>query len=53
MRRLQGKGLARESRILIAMKTSSSSRTVGIDLGDRKHSVCVLDSKAGLLKEEA
>ena len=35
------------------MKTSSSVRTVGIDLGDRKHSVCVLDSKGGILKEES
>lgn len=34
------------------MKTSSSSRTVGLDLGDRKHSVCVLDSKGNILKEE-
>ena len=34
------------------MKTSSSLRTVGLDLGDRKHSVCVLDDQGGILKEE-
>lgn len=34
------------------MRTSSSARTVGIDLGDRKHSVCVLDPKGAILKEE-
>ena len=34
------------------MKTPST-RTVGIDLGDRKHSVCVLDHKGEILKEES
>jgi kynurenine formamidase len=34
------------------MNTSSSSRTIGLDLGDRKHTVCVLDAKGGILKEE-
>jgi transposase len=33
------------------MKTSSA-RTVGVDLGDRKHPVCVLDHKGTILREE-
>jgi transposase len=35
------------------MKTTSSTRTIGLDLGDRKHAVCVLDSKGEILKEES
>jgi hypothetical protein len=27
------------------MKTRKSAITIGIDLGDRKHAVCVLDAK--------
>lgn len=33
--------------------TSSSAITVGLDLGDRKHAVCVLDAKGKVLKQEA
>jgi hypothetical protein len=32
--------------------SSTSARTIGLDLGDRKHTVCVLDAKRGILKEE-
>jgi transposase len=35
---------------------SSSAKptiTIGLDLGDRKHAVCVLDSKGDILKEES
>ena len=35
------------------MKNTSSTRTVGLDLGDRKHSVCVLDARGEILKQEA
>ena len=35
------------------MKNTSSTRTIGLDLGDRKHAVCVLDAKGELLKQEA
>lgn len=38
-----------------AMKTksnTSSAITVGLDLGDRRHAVCVLDAKGGILKQE-
>jgi transposase len=36
------------------MKTSSTSiRTIGIDLGDRKHAVCVLDARGAILKQES
>jgi transposase len=35
------------------MKTSSSAITIGIDLGDRKHAVCVLDAKGSILKQES
>lgn len=31
---------------------SSSAITIGIDLGDRKHAVCVLDAKGEILKQE-
>lgn len=34
------------------MKTKSSAITIGIDLGDRKHAVCVLDAKGDILKQE-
>ena len=34
------------------MKTKSSAITIGIDLGDRKHAVCVLDAKGEILKQE-
>lgn len=32
---------------------SSSAVTIGLDLGDRKHAVCVLDAKGVILKQEA
>jgi hypothetical protein len=34
------------------MKTQPSVRTVGLDLGDRKHSVRVPDDQGEILKEE-
>jgi hypothetical protein len=34
------------------MRPRNQQRTVGIDLGDRKHSVCVLDHKGEILREE-
>jgi len=34
------------------MKTKSSAITIGIDLGDRKHAVCVLNAKGEILKQE-
>jgi transposase len=34
-------------------KPNSSSITIGIDLGDRKHAVCVLDAKGEVLKQES
>ena len=34
------------------MKTPSKPNTIGLDLGDRKHSICVLDHRGGILKEE-
>jgi transposase len=34
------------------MKTPSKQKTIGLDLGDRKHSVCVLDHRGEILKEE-
>ena len=34
-------------------KPDSSSITIGIDLGDRKHAVCVLDAKGEVLKQES
>lgn len=33
--------------------TKSSAITIGLDLGDRKHAVCVLDAKGGILKQES
>lgn len=33
--------------------TKSSAITIGIDLGDRKHAVCVLDAKGEVLKQES
>lgn len=36
------------------MKTKpSSTRTVGIDLGDRKHAVCVLDAEGEIITEQS
>ena len=35
------------------MKNTSSTRTVGIDLGDRKHAVCVLDATGEILHQES
>lgn len=38
------------------MKTksnSSSTVTIGLDLGDRRHAVCVLDAKGGIHKQES
>jgi hypothetical protein len=32
------------------MKNSIPALTLGVDLGDRKHSVCVLDQDADILK---
>jgi transposase len=34
------------------MKDKSSTVTIGIDLGDRKHAVCVLGAKGEILKQE-
>jgi transposase len=33
------------------MKTKSSTKTVGINLGDRKHAICVLDAAGEILTE--
>ena len=35
------------------MKNKSSTFTIGIDLGDRKHAVCVLDAKGEVVKQES
>jgi len=35
------------------MKTTSSSQTIGIDLGDRKHAVCVIDKVGKILSERS
>ena len=35
------------------MKSKSSSKTIELDLGDRKHAVCALDAKGTILKEES
>lgn len=35
------------------MKDKSSTYTIGIDLGDKKHAVCVLDAKGEILKQES
>jgi transposase len=35
------------------MKTKKSTITIGLDLGDRKHAVCVLDAKGEVIKEES
>lgn len=35
------------------MKNQTSAITIGLDLGDRKHAVCVLDAKGGILKQES
>ena len=34
------------------MKNQSSAITIGLDLGDRKHALCVLDAKGEILKQE-
>jgi hypothetical protein len=33
------------------MKTNSSTTTIGIDLGDRKHTICVLGADGKILEE--
>ena len=35
------------------MKNQSSAITIGLDLGDKKHAVCVLDAKGEILKQES
>jgi transposase len=35
------------------MKNKSSAITIGLDLGDKKHAVCVLDAKGEILKQES
>lgn len=35
------------------MKSKTSTFTIGIDLGDRKHAVCVLDAKGEIVKQES
>jgi transposase len=35
------------------MKTPTKPVTIGLDLGDRKHSICVLDHRGEILKEES
>ena len=35
------------------MKNTLPTRTIGIDLGDRKHAVCVLDADGLILKQES
>ena len=35
------------------MKKKSSAITIGLDLGDRKHAVCVLDAAGEILKQES
>lgn len=35
------------------MKKKSSAITIGLDLGDRKHAVCVLDAKGSILKQDS
>lgn len=35
------------------MKSKSSTYTIGLDLGDRKHAVCVLNSRGEFLKQES
>ena len=52
MRRQQAR-FARRGKLTAVMKNTSSTRTVGIDLGDRKHAVCVLDAKGEILKQES
>ena len=52
MRRQHGADFARGVIIPAAMKTQPSIKTIGLDLGDRRHSVCVLDHQGGILREE-
>lgn len=34
-------------------KKTSSTTTIGIDLGDRKHAICVLDAEGGIVSERS
>lgn len=53
MRRQRGSRLTRQVILTAAMKTkTSSTRTIEIDLGDRKHAVCVLDAEGGIVTEQ-
>ena len=36
-----------------AIKSKKTSVTIGIDLGYRKHAICVVDAKGGVIKEES
>ncbi len=52
MRRQEAR-LARCGKLPTVMKNTSSTRTVGIDLGDRKHAICVLDAAGEFPKQES
>lgn len=56
MRRQQARRSARCDTVTAAMKTKTKTTrkatTIGIDLGDRKHSICVLDQRGEVVKEE-
>src|SRR5690606_21211267 len=51
MRRQEGRRAAPCDNVITAMKAQTRT-TIGIDLGDRKHSICVLDSCGKVQKEE-
>ena len=51
MRRQEGHRSALCAIVTTAMKTSSTT-TIGIDLGDHKHTICVLGSRGQVLKAE-
>ena len=51
MRRQQGSSLDPWGKLPVAMKTKSSTTTIGVDLGDKKHSICVLDASGKVLSE--
>ncbi len=51
MRRQRGFRLDPECILPVAMKTNSSTKTIGIDLGDRKHAICVLGAAGKILSE--
>ena len=56
MRRQQGQQAGPMGYTTAAMKTKSSSSsavTIGIDLGECKHAVCVLDSRGEILKQKS